>query len=232
MSNAKEKIAALLALATSPNENEAKAALLKAREMMAKHKLRPEDIPGAKSERVIRERLDVSCTAMTDSWAVTLACIIGERHCCMAYRSHKKKSKTTYVGLVGLEDDFAVCKRIYLYAYECVQSRCRQIREQNRRVGRSGTEIREMCNAYGNGFCKGLRAAYQEQDKEHQEWGLVLKVPQAVQDSTKDMGKPEPYGKIRMDGWRRQFAAAGYAEGKRFDPARHLGDGSGTEESV
>lgn len=34
-SNIKDKIAKLLALAESPNENEAKAALLKARELMA-----------------------------------------------------------------------------------------------------------------------------------------------------------------------------------------------------
>ena len=42
--NIKDKIAKLLALAESPNENEAKAALLKARELMAEHdgiKMRP-----------------------------------------------------------------------------------------------------------------------------------------------------------------------------------------------
>ena len=37
--NIKDKIAKLLALAESPNENEARAALLKARELMAEHKL-------------------------------------------------------------------------------------------------------------------------------------------------------------------------------------------------
>ena len=45
MSDVKDKIAKLLALAESPNENEAKAALLKARELMAQHKLRPEEWP-------------------------------------------------------------------------------------------------------------------------------------------------------------------------------------------
>ena len=38
----RDKIAKLLALADSPSEAEARAALLKARELMAKHKLRPE----------------------------------------------------------------------------------------------------------------------------------------------------------------------------------------------
>ena len=40
----RDKIAKLLSLADSPSEAEARAALLKARELMAKHKLRPEEI--------------------------------------------------------------------------------------------------------------------------------------------------------------------------------------------
>ena len=227
MSNVKEKVAALLALATSPNENEAEAALLKARELMAKYKLRPEEVMEKKSEKVVRERVNVTCTSMTDSWAVSLASIIAGRHCCKAFRWHGYKSKTTYIGFVGFEDDFAVCKRIFLYAYECVQSRCRQIRARNQRAGCSGKELREMCNAYGMGFCRGLKAAYDEQDEEHQEWGLVLKVPQAVEDSMKDMGKPKTYGKVRMDGWRQQYAAAGFAEGKAFDPTHRLSHKAG-----
>lgn len=43
MADIKDKIAKLLALAESPNEAEAKAALLKARELMAKNKLTPEE---------------------------------------------------------------------------------------------------------------------------------------------------------------------------------------------
>lgn len=64
--NIKDKIAKLLALAESPNENEAKAALLKARELMAEHKLRPEEVVKADKVKVIREVLDVTCTAMTN----------------------------------------------------------------------------------------------------------------------------------------------------------------------
>lgn len=227
MSNVKEKVAALLALATSPNEHEAKAALLKARELMAKYKLNPDEVTEKKSETVVREHVNVTCTTMTDSWAISLASIIAGRHCCKAFRWHEYKSKTTYIGFVGFEDDFAVCKRIFLYAYECVQSRCRQIQTRNRRAGCTGKELREMCNAYGMGFCSGLRAAYDEQDEGHQEWGLVLKVPQAVEESMKDMGKPKPYGKVRVDGWRKQYAAAGFAEGKAFDPTRRLGGRAG-----
>lgn len=62
-----EKIAHLLALASNnPSEAEAKAALLKARELMAKHKLRPEDCKQSENVRVIRELVGVECTAMTN----------------------------------------------------------------------------------------------------------------------------------------------------------------------
>lgn len=40
----REKIKKLLALAESPNEHEAKAALLKAKELMAEHKLSEMDV--------------------------------------------------------------------------------------------------------------------------------------------------------------------------------------------
>lgn len=79
-----------------------------------------------------------------------------------------------------------------------------------------------MCNAFGWGFCYGLEAAFQEQEKEHQEWGLVLAVPQAVHDAMDHMQKPTQFGSAQIDGWRAKYANAGYAEGKKFDPARQL----------
>ena len=50
MADIKDKIAKLLALAESPNEAEAKAALLKARELMAKNKLTPEECKEQKNQ--------------------------------------------------------------------------------------------------------------------------------------------------------------------------------------
>lgn len=221
MSAIKEKIAKLLALSASPNEKEAQAALLKARELMAKHKLRLEECQEGADARVVVRTIGVECTKLTDPWAVALGNIIGKRYCCQVYRSHAQGAKKITVGFAGLEDDFEVCRRIYLYAYECVKARCRHIRSSER--DRRGTkELREMCNAFGWGFCYGLEAAFQEQEKEHQEWGLVLAVPQAVHDAMDHMQKPTQFGSAQIDGWRAKYANAGYAEGKKFDPARQL----------
>lgn len=224
MSTIKEKIAKLLALSASPNEQEAQAALLKARELMAKHKLQPEECGEKQSVKVVKQTVGVECTKMTDPWALTLGSIIGKRYCCKVYRQHAKGAKKVTVGFAGLEDDFEVCRKIYLYAYQCVHNRCEHIRNRERqRIG--GAEIREMCNAFGLGFCYGLEAAFQAQEKEHQEWGLVLTVPQAVEDAMSCMGKPTPFGKVSIDGWRAKYANAGYAEGKKFVPEQQLEPG-------
>lgn len=229
MSAVKEKIAKLLALATSPNEKDAQAALLKARELMAKHKLRPEECQEKQSVKVVKQTVGMECTQMTDTWVPELAAIVGERYCCKAYRQHVKGAKKVTMGFVGLEDDFEVCRRVYLYACQCVKARCEDIRARER--GRSATELREMCNAFGWGFCYGLEAAFQQQEKEHQEWGLVLAVPQAVEDAMSRMSKPTTYAKANTSGWRAQYASAGYAEGKKFVPGRQLEPGNNNQKA-
>ena len=225
MSAIKEKIAKLLALSSSPNEKEAQAALLKARELMAKHKLQPEECQGDVDAKVVVQTIGVECTKLTDPWALALGGVIGKRYCCQVYRSHVRGAKKITVGFAGLEDDFEVCRRIYLYAYECVKNRCRHIRASERDA-HGAKEVREMCNAFGWGFCTGLEAVFQAQEREHQEWGLVLVVPQAVHDAMNHMSKPTPFGSVQTDGWRQKYADAGYAEGKKFNPARQLEPGS------
>ena len=64
MSTITEKIARLLALAESPYEAEAQAALLRARRLMAEHKLRPEDITPQETKRVIKECVGISSTKL------------------------------------------------------------------------------------------------------------------------------------------------------------------------
>ncbi len=221
MSAIKEKIAKLLALSGSPNEKEAQEALLKARELMAKHKLQPEECQGQSGANVVRKTVGVECTKMTDTWALPLANVIARQYCCRVYRNHVHGAKKVTVGFAGLEDDFEVCRRIYLYAYDCVKSRCREIRHGHRDIC-SAKELREMCNAYGWGFCQGLSAAFQEQEKKPQEWGLVMVVPTAVNQEMDKLGKPTQYATAKLDGWRTKYANAGYHEGKKFVPDRGL----------
>ena len=64
-----------------------------------------------------------------------------------------------------------------------------------------------------------------EQEKEHQEWALVLKVPQAVTQSMADMGKPSSFGKVQNEGYLAGYRARGYADGTKFDPSTRLSGG-------
>lgn len=222
MYDVKDRIAKLLALADSTNENEAKAALLKARELMAEHKLRPEECEKKESTKVVVDLVNVTCTKMTDAWAPELSAVIAAHYCCKAYRNHRYNSKKVTIGFAGLEDDFEICKRVFLYAYDCIKSRCKEIAAEHRGYGYDGSEIREMCNAYGFGFSRGLNRAYHKQAEKHQEWGLVMVVPKAVEDATAHHAKPSAYGKAKTDGWHHKYMAAGFEDGEKFDPTHRL----------
>ena len=52
----RDKIKKLLALATSPNENEAKSALLKAKKLMMDHKISEAEVQGLNGQELIHLR--------------------------------------------------------------------------------------------------------------------------------------------------------------------------------
>ena len=116
MSKITEKIAKLLALAESPYEEEAKAALLQARRLMAEHKLMPEDIEPQENKKMVQECVGVTCTKLSSPWTVYLSTLIAAHYCCRPYRSHAHGSKVSEIGFIGMEDDFKLCKLAFLYA--------------------------------------------------------------------------------------------------------------------
>jgi hypothetical protein len=109
----KDKIRKLLALAKSPEPEEAKLALLKARKLMAEHKLTERDLD-EHDTTVIQQEIDETFSKKANSWMAPLSSIIGENYCCAAYRC-KRGAKTTvwHVGFIGLKDDFEICVKIY-----------------------------------------------------------------------------------------------------------------------
>lgn len=219
MENVREKIAKLLALGESPNENEAREALLKARELMAEHKLSPDEFKKTTDAKVVKRTIGIFCTKMTDQWAVRLNGLIARHYCCGSYRHRQKKGdRTVELGLVGFEEDWEICAHIVRYAYECVKSRCKEITARAKRVGATGKEIRQACNAYGWGFCAGLSDAYAAQEKEHQEWGLVMVVPRQVTEVIQGMGKGTVFTNAIIQSHHDSYLQMGYADGQKFVP--------------
>ena len=223
MANIREKVAKLLALADSPNEGEARAALLKARELMAQYKLRPDECTRADKLKVKKECIEIQCSKTKYSWAIDLSNIIAGHYCCKAFYRHKKYERMYTIGFVGLEDDFDVCKNIFSYAFDCVKSRADEIFRKDDLIYTSSYR-RSMAEAYGFGFCSGLVDAFKRQERQQgQEWGLVLVVPKEVEDATKDMENAGVFADIDLNRSEEMlYALEGYAYGSKFDHGRRI----------
>lgn len=219
----KEKIAKLLALAESPNENEAKVALLKARELMVQYKLRPEDC-SAKKENVVKRVLDdIKCTTMTDFWIYKLSDVIAKHYFCKSYCIKPPRSKSLTLVLMGFESDVEIAERILRYAIDCVKVEQRNIYRMKKWQGYGTTDLRLACNAYGDGFVGGLDQEYQRQDAEHQEWGLVMMTPKDVQDAYGKMSMKTSKTHTRRAGsWANDIRDKGVEHGRSFKPDQRL----------
>ena len=224
MADIREKIKKLMALADSPNEGEAKAALLKARQLMAEHKLTEIDLETLKSENVITIGTDISFTSLSNAWAGELSAVIAEHYCCRAFSSRIAGKKTSFIGFVGIEDDVQVCERIFRYACDYIKAEGKRISAHYKKYW-NAREVREAREAYGFGFTIGVGSTFQVQDETHQEWGLVLKTPKAVLDEVERQHwrrQQAPEDRTRDRSWTMRFRAAGYNDGKDFDPSTKL----------
>ena len=217
----KDKIRKLLALADSPNDNEAIAALSKARELMARHKLTERDID-IKSSKVVTELLDIYYTARSSIWVLKLARVIAESCCCKSYSNRMYRKKTMQIGIVGFKEDTEVCKKLITYAYEHV---CGRISEIKRRLKNenSAAEITQRGKAYGIGFTEGLNQAIAEQNEANQEYGLVLLTPKEVNDKLRSFAKNARVS-CGIDPDAARFRLAGRKEGYEYSPRERLKD--------
>lgn len=226
MTDYKDKIRKLLALAESPEEEEAKAALLRARELMAKHKLTEADLEEEKKQAVRNTLTDITCSKRRDPWIVCLSAVIGESYCCKGYRNHARGHQTQTIGFIGLEDDVEICVAIFKYAVDCIRAGAKAIKKEL--DGYYPWYIKQQCDSYGFGFAEGIKRALDGQDEEKRgEWGLVLVMPQEVQEASQRLGK-EDFKARTEDTIDPRAYAQGYAEGKEFDPAHRLGEGVAT----
>ena len=226
MADIKDRIAKLLALAgNNSSEGEAKLALLRARELMAKYKLRPEECREKEKIKVVKSLIGISVTGRKYAWGVTLAAVIAEHYCCIAYRGHTKGTQTQDIGFIGLEDDFEICSRIFRYAFECVKQTSDEIFAQDA-DWYSASKRRRNAEAYGWAFCSGLQAAFDAQQEQNQEWGLVMAVPQAVRDTEIGKMKGTPYGNAArvLEDSAYDARQRGYEDGRKFDPATRLAE--------
>ena len=216
MAEIREKIKKLLALATSPNENEARDALHKAKELMAKNKLSEQDFE--EKDLTLRH---VTCNEVkwtTDSgniWMVDLCKILCENYCCTCGWQIPRGSRTHILVITGIGDDAQVCKSVIEYAVGFVLG---QVKVMQRRYFQG--DQRSIAKSYADGFVKGLEMAFEEQKEQHQEWGLVVVKPQEVQDYEKSMGSKSV--KTKQSSFDPLAYLRGQMDGKNFNARKVL----------
>lgn len=215
MANIREKIEKLLALAQSPNENEARSALLKAKELMAKNKLSEADFEDASSKELVH----VTCPNIkwtTDSgkiWMAKLCKVIADNYCCAVAWSTVRGTRTHTLVITGIGDDVELCKQVINYATGFIDN---QIKVLNRRNGNKSAG-----HSYAQGFILGLELAFEQQKEEHQEWGLVMVKPQEVNDYEKSLGQKNV--RTKKTDFDPLAYLKGQNDGMEFDAKRYIG---------
>ena len=207
----KEKIRKLLALTESPVEAEAKAALLKARQLMAEHKLTEQDIASADTA-VIRDVTGITFNSRRDYWVLLLSEIIAPNYCCQSFVRRVRGKQTSEVGFVGFADDFEICANVYRYAVDCIQSWI-SAAIQGKKL--TAAQKKTIGYSFADGFCKGLLEAFEEQKEQNRdEWALVLVVPKEVTDEISQM-ETHNFTSKKVERSEAAFSE-GYVQGREF----------------
>ena len=220
----KEKIKKLLALATSPEENEAKAALLKARKLMAQYKISEMELDIKPDAKIIKVNSGIGYSIRGEFWIGQLSMIIAQNYCCKVYCAKETQQKMFPV-FVGFEEDANLCNAVFSYAVESA----RRIAEEKLRKDKfypfyTTKEKNIFKKSMCLGFSEGIRVAFENQNRENVDetgWGLVVVTDPKVNefyDNIEGLHTNKYKGKgIQINGDARNV---GFEEGKNFSPNR------------
>lgn len=215
MSDIKERIRKLLALASSPFEGEAMVAMLKAKELMAKHKLSEADFEEVKKQKMVHLRVD-DIKWTTDSgeiWMANLCKIIAENYCCVTAWDVPYKTRTHILQVTGMEEDVELCAEVIKYAVGFVRGAIKSMQRKYRM-----NDPKTIASSYASGFTQGLEMAFEDQKDEHPEWGLVIVKPEEVRQYEESLGQKSV--RTRKTGFDPLAHTRGFNDGKEFNPRR------------
>ena len=217
MSTLKDRIKKLLAMAASNSEHEAKIAMLKARTLMAQHKLTYAEVDPQISKIEERETRHAA-TKQRDYWKISLAETIASKYSCVALTERKHGSKTYHIVFTGYDKDLEICCEVYDFAAGFADNRIKDLYKALKDSGCDATTTRKMGNGYGFGFARGVRDAFKQQDEEQEFVALVLRIPDELQEQTDSLATVDTTpGKKSID---LGALAEGYKDGRNFSPNR------------
>lgn len=216
-----EKIEKLIALSSSSNENEARAAMLKAQELMAKYEIDRSRVQGDKeAERAV---VGYTSPSFRDDWCQDIASVIAHNFRCRLVIMQKcgNCGGAYRLRFYGFDEDANICINIFNYAVKVVRKRLATLRaiyqDAERDFGRN-----EKRN-YVDGFCQRLHVNFEEQRQQNNAFALVLVTPKEVNEFVDCIPgiteqQVRPYERDRTHDLLRRN---GYIDGKAF---RNAGD--------
>lgn len=170
-----KRVQKLLNLSSSSNESEARAALLKAQELMAQHNISMRDVNGVsvvQEENVSEVDLDNGRTRLP-AWQKGLVNVIAKNFRCGIYMQRYARNRRKFV-LYGMESDVQTAKEVIEFALKSAENCWLKYKRRRERIdgpspSRAVTE--RIKNDYFLSFTKGVSEAFKAQVEEK---GIVL----------------------------------------------------------
>ena len=223
-----DKIEKLIALSGSDNENEAKSAMLKAQELMAKYNIEQDRINPERQEE--RSVVSYRSPAFRDDWVIDVGSLIaGNFRCRVVIAKGYKTGGSFYLRFFGYEEDAEISINVFNYAVKVIRNRFQTFRAIYAEAGREFGRSEKM--SYVSGFCAGLHMNFEEQKKQSESFALALIVPEAVNNYVDNIPGLGTYQDKEFEHKRENdtIRRAGYIDGKTFQNAgdkERLHDGS------
>lgn len=204
-----DKIRKCLALSDSPNENEARTALLMARKLMASYKIEENELNVVRNDEPEVRLSSVTYTTIRDNWMPNLMRMFSKRFCCECFSNREYGQKTRTASFVGLPSDVDVCVRAFEYTVAVIRSNCGGVRAKN-----------DYRDSYARGFIRGLENAYKAQDAEleamlcnERSLTTVMSIPESVKKYSQEHFVTKPWKKRSYDTNIHAYTS-GYYDGK------------------
>ena len=116
-----DKIEKLISLSGSSNENEARAAMLKAQELMAKYEIDREQKKGQEKERPV---IGFTSSPYREEWIHMVSSVIAENFRCRSISIVKNNSGGSFrIRFYGYEEDAEICINIFNYAVQVIRKK-------------------------------------------------------------------------------------------------------------
>lgn len=156
--NIAEKVRKLLAKASSQNEHEAQAALLKARELMARYKLTEKDVKDADpaSRELVKTFFEeVYFSNKVHVWLPRLADVVASNHCCGHFIATYGGEKRI-IGFAGLGEDSVIAQDVFRYAVRFVLDRVKEKRKEINRDYYSQQHRNKLALIFEQNYAEGF----------------------------------------------------------------------------